>query len=84
MLVVVLVLEIRIVLQSDQQNKLVAGHRSPSGHGITMHRGRGRGRFPNFGAWAKYLLAQVQFDKTERAAPFQLAALIARPMRVQA
>jgi hypothetical protein len=29
-------------------------------------------------------LAQVQFDKTEREAPFQLAALIARPMRVQA
>ncbi len=29
-------------------------------------------------------LAQVQFDKTEREAPFQLAPLIARPMRVQA
>jgi len=28
--------------------------------------------------------ADPQFDKTEREAPFQLAALIARPMRVQA
>jgi len=40
---------IPIVSQSDQQNKLVAGHRSLCGHGIPMLRGRaprrGRGRF---------------------------------------
>src|SRR5271166_5518386 len=35
---------IPIVSQSDYQNKLVAGHRSLCGHGIPMHRGRGRRR----------------------------------------